>query len=385
LNPTPLVEPRTAEELGAALAAANAERAAVIPQGGGTKREWGNPPTRADLVLSTRRLDAVLEHAWADLTVIVEAGCTIRALQDALALHGQRVAADPLWPEQATVGGVLSTNDTAALRLRFGGWRDLVIGTTIALPDGTLARSGGKVVKNVAGYDLSKLATGAFGTLGVITAAVFRLHPLPKASQSLSARLVSPAAAQQLMLAIEDSTLAHTALQIRASDSEAPHVDLLIEGTSAGVDAQVRQARALAADGALDEASGEVWGARQGLWTREGPIVKVSIPRAQTASALETVRTLADGARSGWSAVFQATGLGWIRFASPEHWAELIAALRAAVAPHQGAVVILRPLATGAQCDTWGDAGDAVPLMRAVKRQFDPNGILNPGRFVGGI
>src|SRR5207302_4207274 len=138
----------------------------VIPLCGCTKLSWGNPPSRASLLRSTARLNRVLEHAWADLTVTIGAGCTIQTLQQTLAQHGQCLALDPLWPEKATVGGILSTNDSGALRLRFGALRDLIIGVTIALPDGTLASSGGKVVKNVAGYDLPKLATGALGTLG---------------------------------------------------------------------------------------------------------------------------------------------------------------------------------------------------------------------------
>ncbi|PYT61288.1 MAG: FAD-binding oxidoreductase, partial [Acidobacteria bacterium] len=169
VQPQLILEPATEQHLAAALRLSNEARLAVIPRGGATKLAWGNSPSRADLILSTTRLNRVLEHAWADLTVTVEAGCTFQTLQETLAQHGQRLALDPLWPEKATVGGILSTNDSGALRLRFGSLRDLIIGVTIALPDGTLASSGGKVVKNVAGYDLPKLVTGAFGTLGVIT------------------------------------------------------------------------------------------------------------------------------------------------------------------------------------------------------------------------
>ncbi len=170
--PQIVAEPATEQELAKVLKLADEAGLAVIPRGGGTKVDWGNPPGRADLILSTLRLNRILEHAWADLTVTVEAGCTIGKLQGTLAKHGQRLALDALWPEHATVGGMLSTNDSGALRLRFGSLRDLIIGVTLALPDGTLASSGGKVVKNVAGYDLPKLATGALGTLGVITRAV---------------------------------------------------------------------------------------------------------------------------------------------------------------------------------------------------------------------
>ena len=181
-----VIEPENEQQLAAALSCADAAGASVVPRGGATKMGWGNPPKRADLILSTRRMNQIVEHVWADLTVTVEAGCTLQSLQAALAKHGQRLAFDGLWPERATIGGVLSTNDSGALRLRFGSLRDLVIGVTLALPDGTLASSGGKVVKNVAGYDLPKLATGALGTLGVITRAVFRLHPLPRKTRSFS-------------------------------------------------------------------------------------------------------------------------------------------------------------------------------------------------------
>src|SRR5215470_16789702 len=212
IHPQLILEPANESQLVAALRLANESKVAVIPRGGGTKLEWGNPPVRANLILSTTRLNKILEHAWADLTVTAEAGCKVQALQETLAQHGQRLALDPLWPEKATIGGVLSTNDSGALRLRFGALRDLIIGVTVALPDGTLASSGGKVVKNVAGYDLPKLVTGALGTLGVITRAVFRLHPLPLNTRSFTISVGSPDEAQNVVLAIQDSKLAHVAL-----------------------------------------------------------------------------------------------------------------------------------------------------------------------------
>src|SRR5204863_7556855 len=166
-------------------------------------------------------------------------------LQETLAQHGQRLALDPLWPEKATVGGILSANDSGALRLRYGGLRDLIIGVTLALADGTLAASGGKVVKNVAGYDLPKLATGAFGTLGVITQATFRLHPLPRHTRTLTVRLENLSELQRFMLAVQDSRLAHAALQARLAGDTAPEADLLLEGTEAGITAQEASIREL--------------------------------------------------------------------------------------------------------------------------------------------
>src|SRR5258707_1329527 len=155
-RPSLVVEPGNEQELAKVLKLANAAGLAVIPRGGGTKLEWGNRPARADVIVSTARLDRVIEHAWADLTVSVEAGCTIGKLQETLAKHGQRLALDALWPERATVGGVLSTNDSGALRLRFGSLRVLVVGVTLALGDGTVASGGGRVVKHVAGGGIGK-------------------------------------------------------------------------------------------------------------------------------------------------------------------------------------------------------------------------------------
>src|SRR6266550_2600621 len=206
-QPKLVIEPGTERELAEILRLSNEAGLAVIPRGGGTKLGWGNSPARADLILSTVRMTEIIEHAWADLTVTVEAGCTIQRLQETLGQHGQRLALDPLWPEKATVGGVLSTNDSGALRLRFGALRDLIIGVTIALPDGTLASSGGKVVKNVAGYDLPKLFTGAFGTLGVITRATFRLHPLPHAVQLLEFATPDEATLAKLLAAVAERAL----------------------------------------------------------------------------------------------------------------------------------------------------------------------------------
>src|SRR5260370_9927321 len=150
-QPSLVVEPGSEQELAKVLKLANAAGLAVIPRGGGTKLEWGNLPERADVILSMARMNCVIEHAWADLTASVEAGCAIGKLQETLAKHGQRLALDALWPERATVGGVLSTNDSGALRLRFGALRDLVIGVTLALADGTVASSGGEGGKNGAG------------------------------------------------------------------------------------------------------------------------------------------------------------------------------------------------------------------------------------------
>src|SRR5215470_15205683 len=225
-NPKMILEPEGPEALAAALRFASQSSLSVAPRGGGTKLGWGNPIRSADLILSTLRLDQVLEHAWADMTATVQAGCRVSHLQQTLAEHGQRLAIDPLWPGKATVGGILATNDSGPLRIRFGSLRDLIIGATVALADGTLARSGGKVVKNVAGYDLPKLVTGALGTLGVITRATFRLHPLPKQARTVTIVAPDLTAMQQTLGCILDSQLTPAAVQVRAG-AGAPRIDVL--------------------------------------------------------------------------------------------------------------------------------------------------------------
>src|SRR5713101_3837596 len=179
------IAPANTEEIAAVLRYANRKGITVAPWGGGTKQSWGNP-IHPSLILHMHRLNTVREHTWQDMTCIVQACCAWSSMQASLAEHGQFVALDPLWPDRATIGGVTATNDSGSLRLRYGSLRDLIIGMTIVLADGTIARSGGKVVKKVAGYDLHKLMTGAFGTLGIITQITFRLHSIPRHVQSFT-------------------------------------------------------------------------------------------------------------------------------------------------------------------------------------------------------
>src|SRR6266404_4599685 len=388
-QPKLVIEPGTERELADVLRLSNDAGLAVIPRGGGTKLGWGNPPARADLILSTARLNEIIEHAWADLTVTVEAGCTIQRLQETLAEHGQRLALDPLWPERATIGGVLSANDSGALRLRFGALRDLIIGVTIALPDGTLASSGGKVVKNVAGYDLPKLVTGAFGTLGVITRAVFRLHPLPRAAKSFSFTAESFPAMQQHILAIQDSQLAHTALQIRCAAGEPPAADILFEATDAGLAAQESQLRKLLGSVRAEQSSGNIWNARQDLWNRPTNttlMAKITLLPTDIAKTLDSLKAICDSRKVNWQLALQATGIGMLRLeADPSRLSEAVKQLRTELQSRGGALVVLRRPQELHPIDAWGNAGDSVGLMRAVKHQLDPKNTLNPARFVGGI
>ena len=384
-----VAEPDNERQLASALSLANEAGITVVPRGGATKLDWGNPPKKVNLILSTARLNRIVEHAWADLTVTVEAGCTLQSFQQTLAQHGQRLAFDGLWPEHATIGGVLSTNDSGALRLRFGALRDLIIGVTIALPDGTLASSGGKVVKNVAGYDLPKLVTGAFGTLGVITRAVFRLHPLPRATKTFSFTAENFPAMQQFILAIQDSHLAHTSLQIRCAASELPAADILFEATDAGLAAQESQLRKLLGSVPAEQSSGNIWNARQDLWSSPANntlLAKISLLPTDIAKTLDSLKAICDSRKVNWQTVLQATGIGMLRLeADPSGLFEAVKQLRTELQSRGGALVVLRRPQELHSIDAWGNGGDGVGLMRAVKHQLDPKSTLNPGRFVGGI
>jgi len=390
VQPKLVVVPGNETELAEILRVSNDAGLAVVPCGGGTKLGWGNPPARADLILSTARLNRIVEHVWADLTVTVEAGCTIEKLQEVLARHGQRLALDPLWPDKATIGGVLSTNDSGALRLRFGALRDLIIGVTLALPDGTLASSGGKVVKNVAGYDLPKLATGALGTLGVITRAVFRLHPLPRKTRTFAISVSDVEQTQHFIHVVQDSKLAHTSLQSEFSGQAPPISHILFEGTEAGLDAQEKQLRTLGGSARVLEAPPSVWSARQEVWTLTDPenrvIAKISILPANLGQTMELLQRTAHANHLRWRALVYATGIGCLRLeALPEALRDTLQSLRRDLERQGGSLVALHRSEKVPVFDVWGNAGDTLPLMKAIKHQLDPRNTLNPGRFVGGI
>jgi glycolate oxidase FAD binding subunit len=389
-----LEEPGDAGELAAILQNAKRAGTSVVPTGGGTKLSWGNPPKAGHHLLSTRRLNRLLEHAWGDMTATVEAGCVIADLQNALAQHGQRLALDPLWPEQATVGGILATNDSGALRTRFGSLRDLIIGVSIVLPDGTIAKSGGKVVKNVAGYDIAKLVTGSLGTLGVITQAIFRLHPVPKCTRTLR---FFPRDMQQMMIAVNaiiDSELTPSAIQICAGTSSPASVDILLEGTRMSCDAQAQRMAQLVAPNALEDCASSAWNTRETLFaaakenSRVSAICKIGLQRSELANFSDSMNSQSQTDGFSWKLVAQAIGIGLLRLEadSVEHLRNVIVALREKLNSTAGSLAILDcPPALKQGIDVWGNPGNSLALMKSVKAHFDPDGILNPGRFAGAI
>ena len=393
IEPRVIVEPASTAELARVLSYAGERGLSVVPRGGGTKLSWGNAPRTVDFVLSVRRLDSVIEHAWGDMTATVGAGCTINHFQSVLAEHGQRLAIDSLWPARATVGGILATNDSGALRMAFGSLRDQVIGVTVALADGTVAKSGGRVVKNVAGYDLPKLLTGSLGTLGVICEATFRLYPVPREERTLSFSAPAVDVMNRFVLALLDSPLVATGLQVCAEErTPAPIINVRLEGARAANESQECRLVELGRDAGVRrvDASSRLWEARERVWQGETPalVCKFSVLPTGLGGFCDLTREVASSLSLEWSIVAQALGVGLLRLEGGDEEQLVIAIkrLRSDVEKMQGSLVVLNcPPAVKARVDVWGEVGDALPLMRRVKAHFDPAGMLNPGRFVGGI
>ena len=372
------VSPANTQQVSAILRYANENGLTVTPTGGNTKQSWGNPvPTNIRLELT--RLNRVLEHPWQDLTCTVQSGCTWQHLQQALAKHGQFVALDPLWPERATVGGILATNDSGAIRHRYGSLRDLVIGMTLVLADGTIARTGGKVVKNVAGYDLSKLLTGSFGTLAVITEATFRLHPLPQHAQTFTVSAPQAAQLAPLMATIRASHLLTQALQLRG-DVNGFYLDIQLNAHPEAKQSEILQKMTEAAGLKLESVSDDMWLARERVFDDpEAHILKVTTYPSEVAAVAGEVANL------GGQSVAQALGIMYTSFPNVlndlSHLAGNIYA-RTKV----GSVSVIRTTVSRVPdlSPPW-DKREPISVMRAVKHQFDPNRTLNPGRFLGGI
>ena len=364
------------EDLATRLAARLRDGSPVRIAGAGTKAGWGHPVEGLE-PLPTAELDAIVSHDPGDFTAVVQAGVPLARAQATFAEHDQMLALDPPDPGGATVGGVVATSDAGPLRHRYGPARDLVIGITLALADGTVARSGGRVIKNVAGYDLPKLASGSFGTLGVITEVCLRLHPRPSATATAVLRRDDPA------------DLGATTLQLAARPLEADALDVRLDADGGAV--LVRFGGAAAADRAAalaGELEGgetvtdddELWAAqRAGQRSADGVVLQVGGMPASLAKVLRA------GREYGATAVGRAgVGTTWLTLPAGTG-ADAVTSLRAALAPDP-VVVTDAPAELRAAVDPWGvPDGPELALMRRVKERFDPDRHCNPGVFAGGI
>jgi glycolate oxidase FAD binding subunit len=388
---TIVVLPEDASQIAHVLRFALANGLPVTPVGGGTKLQWGNP-VRGGIELGLQHLAELREHAWQDMTCTVQAGCSWAAMQSRLAQHGQMVALDPLWPERATVGGIISTNDSGAQRLKFGGLRDLIIGMTVVIADGTIAKSGGKVVKNVAGYDLHKLMTGSFGTLGVIAEVNFRLHPVEVCARTWTVTTrgqttAAPMAFAEPLLALLDSQLVPSGVQLRTSTRECA-LDVRIAGIPECFDEYDGQIRKIFNGFQIAEENESVWQERQRIFDSGFEFVfKITVLPGQVCAMVSGLQKWAQTEDAALAVVAQATGVLIAGLTcSSEVFAALIERLRTSANAFGGSAIVLRlPGQLRSTVDVWGPQSDALPLMREIKRRFDPERILNPGRFVGNI
>ena len=380
----PRVSPATTEELSRILAFASGNNLAVSPTGGGTKLSWGNPVT-PQLLIDTRKLTGIREHIWQDLTCTVAAGATWSQLQAALAQHGQRVALDTIAADQATVGGILSTNDSGLLRLRYGSLRDLVLGCTIVLSDGTVARSGGKVVKNVAGYDLPKLVIGSFGTLGIITEVSFRLHPTQPHAASFTARSLEVAPLNELMKSALAASLSIERMQLR-NESTSFALDIELASLPEVLAEQEQNLRKLAQTLTLETAHAGVWQVREQLATAGETLLKITTLPARLSPLIAGFAQLSQFPDHSFRAVADPAGIVTVACTAPaETLLKIIEELRERLRSTSGHCVVLNRGTLPPGVDAWGGTPAAIDVMRAIKQEFDPTCTLNPRKFVGGL
>jgi glycolate oxidase FAD binding subunit len=389
IAPGCLVTPDSSEEVAACLRLCGENEAAVVPAGFATWLETGNPLRRADVVLSLERMNRVVDYSPADLTVTVEAGVSMTTLNEVARVERQWLPLDPPGSHRATLGALAACSSNGSLRLGFGAPRDYVIGLRLAHSDGTESRSGGKVVKNVAGYDLNKLYVGSFGTLAVLTELTFKLRPLPESSATaitVGKRDALIAMARRILSS--DATPASLFLTkgvLTPAMMNAHEWALLIRfaDNAVAVEDQVSAVSRLA-DG---DGSTVTTGQAEPLWAAVADIdslrlntLRLSVPRSVIAQAVEEVSQTAN------CVVAADMGLGTIRLAfdaGDDSALEIIGRLRGRIAGMGGSLVVeSAALAVRALVDAWGGVGNAAGLMRAIKSRFDPHSLLNPGRFV---
>ncbi|HYT80631.1 MAG TPA: FAD-binding oxidoreductase [Actinomycetota bacterium] len=383
-------EPESPEEAAEILLSAGAAGMSVRPRGGGTKFDWGSPVDEPDIVLSTVNLSRVVEHNVADLTAVLEAGVPLATAQKVFAEAGQMLALDPplgraserAGDGAATIGGIVATGDSGPLRHRYGGPRDLLLGMTVALSDGTVAKSGGKVIKNVAGYDLAKLFAGSFGTLGLITQVAVRLHPLPLRRVSAVGFGDDPDVFQRAAIA-----LAHSPLELESLDIEWPEWRGRVVARCAGAAPEpraheaVRMMSKVGLRAQVEEGDEYLWDTDNSR-TDEATVVRVSALPSELARIIRIVQRLQ-------GSLVARAGLGicwvWLPPQNPDGVVAAIDELRFSLAPFP-CVVLDAPRQIRDRVDVWGCAeGPEVELMRRVKARFDPAGVCNPGVFMGGI
>lgn len=397
MQPALVCSPSTSEQIAAALRICAEAEAAVIPWGGGTAMPIGNRPSALDVVIETSRLDRAIEHDDANLTATVQSGITLMALQEILARQKQFLPFDPPFPARATVGGIVAANLNGPRRSCYGSVRDLVIGMKVALASGELIKAGGKVVKNVAGYDMCKLFVGSLGTLGILTEVTLRMAPIPETA----ATVVVAGTLRKVLQFVDElsrspllpaavALMNSGALGVGQNDWRAA---VRCEGFAETVTRHLADSQALVQQVGLgaeilrDSADSQLWDRVRDFPLQTGRVVyRVTVPRASVAAS---VRAIHDWNGSEFQPAILSdplTGTLWVaeaeRQTSPQRFADLLS-LAQRCGGH--AIIFAAPADTKKNIDVWGPAPPTLVLMRKIKNQFDPKAVLNPGRFVGGM
>lgn len=389
MPPSCIVYPSTQEQLAAVIAECSQNNWRVLPCGSGSKLNWGGLAKGVDVVVSTERINQLIEHAVGDLTVTVEAGMKFSSLQAILAKSRQFLALDPTAPELATIGGIVATGDTGSWRQRYGSVRDQLLGITFVRADGQIAKAGGRVVKNVAGYDLMKLFTGSYGTLGVISQVTFRVYPVQEASGTVvltgAAEAISQAAATLRGSALTPTQADLLSTKLVSSLGLGEGLGLI--GRFQSINESVKEqsnrllevGQKLGLDGAI-----YIDGDEADLWQR----LQTSMHSAATESVISCkIGVLPTAAveiltQVELGLIHLASGLGLLQLEDKYQ----VLKVRDRLQKNSGFLTILAaPVRVKKQVDVWGYTGNALPLMRGIKEQFDSKNILSPGRFLGGI
>ncbi len=368
------------EQVSEVMRAAAAHGLRVVPRGRGTKMSWGMPPSAADVVLDVSSMDRVLDHAAGDLIAVTQPGARLADVQETLSAGGQQLAVDEMVPG-ASIGGAIAANTSGPRRMLTGTLRDLMIGITVVRADGVVAKAGGRVVKNVAGYDLGKLMIGSLGTLAVVTEAVFRLHPVPQARRWVTAEVDGPEQAHRLSQAVVHAQAVPAAVEVDCPATGAGTVAVLLEGKPDGVAGRAASVRGLLAEGSTPAETEEApAGWARYPWSPGTTGLKLTCVLSGVGDVLAVAREV--GAHVRGSA---GTGVLYAAVADPDRAGAAVRQLRKICSHHQGsAVVVDAPAAVKRSVDVWGPV-PALGLMRSVKHRFDPDSRLSPSRFVGGI
>lgn len=391
VEPSFVVEPGSVEEASGLMKLIREKGLTAAPRGGGTKMHQGDAPRDLDLIISTARMNEIVEYVPGDQIVRVQAGMKLSDLQEILAEENQMIAIDPA-EEDTTIGGLIATNSSGPRRHSFGTVRDLIIGIKVVLANGTVAKAGGKVVKNVAGYDLSKLFTGSMGTLGLILEANFRLHPIKEASKTVVAEIEGgPQEVYEAVRGAARTQAEPTAIELRYNEDE-KLVAILLESIEGGIQAKVDTvSHVLESYGEVREPEdGDRLGDTNPDFEEDDALIKISAPPAELVAVLDSVLGAAERRGLNHPRVTGHAGTG-VTFAAlsggdEDALVEVVDEVREIWVRRGGGVVLLQaPKEVKNRVGVWGPPRDDFGLMQRVKEKFDGQGNLNPGRFIGGI